>query len=259
MAAAYKTAWKQEHPDADDDFVGFRAEIDPETGDMRMFQQVLEEVDTADGEGVEMKVLSEEEVDRHRGLPRADRRADGEAGDLPEAPRRRAGDDLRGVRRPRGRRRHRHRPAVRAPLHAARPRQGRGAVAAGRAGALRAVPQRRAPEGLHHRGPPGRQGSADRGQPHPPRAARSGCSRWRCPRSRTAWSRSVASRASPATARRSRSGPTSPRSTRSARASGRRARACATSSPSCAARRSTSCRGPTTRASWWRTPCSPRR
>ncbi len=62
MAAAYKTAWKQEHPDADDDFVGFRAEIDPESGDMRMFQQELEEVDTADGEGVEMKVLSEQEV-----------------------------------------------------------------------------------------------------------------------------------------------------------------------------------------------------
>ena len=62
MAAAYKTAWKQEHPNADDDFVGFRAEIDAETGEMRMFQQVLEEVDTADGEGVEMKVLSEEEV-----------------------------------------------------------------------------------------------------------------------------------------------------------------------------------------------------
>ena len=62
MAAAYKTAWKQEHPDADDDFVGFRAEIDAETGEMRMFQQVLEEVDTEDGEGVEMKVLSEEEV-----------------------------------------------------------------------------------------------------------------------------------------------------------------------------------------------------
>ena len=62
MAAAYKTAWKQEHPDADDDFVGFRAEIDPENGDMRMFQQELEEIDTEDGEGVEMKVLSEQEV-----------------------------------------------------------------------------------------------------------------------------------------------------------------------------------------------------
>jgi N utilization substance protein A len=62
MAAAYKTAWKQDNPNADDDFVGFRAEIDAETGEMRMFQQVLEEVDTEDGEGVEMKVLSEQEV-----------------------------------------------------------------------------------------------------------------------------------------------------------------------------------------------------
>jgi N utilization substance protein A len=64
MAAAYKTAWKQEHPDADDDFVGFRAEIDPETGEMRMFQQELEEIDSDEGEnGVEMKVLGEEEVE----------------------------------------------------------------------------------------------------------------------------------------------------------------------------------------------------
>jgi N utilization substance protein A len=64
MAAAYKTAWKQEHPDADADFVGFRAEIDPETGEMRMFQQELEEIDSDEGEnGVEMKVLSEQEVD----------------------------------------------------------------------------------------------------------------------------------------------------------------------------------------------------
>ena len=62
MAAAYKTAWKQEHPDADDDFVGFRAEIDPETGDLRMFQQALEEVEAEDGETLVMKVLSEEEV-----------------------------------------------------------------------------------------------------------------------------------------------------------------------------------------------------
>src|SRR4249919_2524787 len=62
MAAAYKTAWKQDHPDADDDFVGFRSEIDPETGEMRMFQQVLEEVEAEDSETLVMKVLSEEEV-----------------------------------------------------------------------------------------------------------------------------------------------------------------------------------------------------
>ena len=86
MAAAYKSAWKQEHPDADDDFVGFRAEIDPETGEMRMFQQQLEEVEAEDGETLVMKVLSEEEVDGHRRLQGADRRADGQAGDLPEAP-----------------------------------------------------------------------------------------------------------------------------------------------------------------------------
>ncbi len=62
MAAAYKTAWKQENPTADDDFVGFRAEIDAETGEMRMFQQELDEVESEDGEGLEMQVLTEKEV-----------------------------------------------------------------------------------------------------------------------------------------------------------------------------------------------------
>ena len=63
MAAAYKTAWKQENPDADDEFVGFRAVIDPETAQMRMWKQDLEEVETEDGEGLEMKVLGESEVE----------------------------------------------------------------------------------------------------------------------------------------------------------------------------------------------------
>jgi N utilization substance protein A len=62
MAAAYKTTWKQEHPEADDDFVGFRAVIDPETGDLRMWKQELEEVDSEDGTSVEMKVIGEDEV-----------------------------------------------------------------------------------------------------------------------------------------------------------------------------------------------------
>jgi N utilization substance protein A len=63
MAAAFKTAWKQEHPVADDDFVGFRAEIDPDDGEMRMFQQVLEEVEAEGGEGaLVMEVRSEQEV-----------------------------------------------------------------------------------------------------------------------------------------------------------------------------------------------------
>ena len=60
---------------------------------------------------------------------RAHRRADRQAGDLPAHPRGGARDEVRGVRRPRGRHRHRHHPADRRPLHAARPRQGRGAAA----------------------------------------------------------------------------------------------------------------------------------
>ncbi|MDP9329757.1 MAG: transcription termination factor NusA [Actinomycetota bacterium] len=62
MASAYKTWWKQENPTADDEFVGFRAVIDPETGDLRIWKQELDEVDTEDGEGLEMKVRSEAEV-----------------------------------------------------------------------------------------------------------------------------------------------------------------------------------------------------
>ena len=66
MASAYKAHW-QEHPDADDEFVGFRASIDPETGDLRMWQQELEEVDLPPVEGdepaVEMNVISEAEVE----------------------------------------------------------------------------------------------------------------------------------------------------------------------------------------------------
>jgi transcription termination/antitermination protein NusA len=68
MASAYKAHWKQEHPDGNDEFVGFRAVIDPETGDLRMWQQELEEVDAApvegsDEPGLEMKVISEAEVE----------------------------------------------------------------------------------------------------------------------------------------------------------------------------------------------------
>ncbi|MDH5314557.1 MAG: transcription termination factor NusA, partial [Actinomycetota bacterium] len=68
MASAYKTWWKQENPDADDDFVGFRAEIDPENGDLRMWKQDLEEIEVPPAEEgadptLEMKVLGEEEVE----------------------------------------------------------------------------------------------------------------------------------------------------------------------------------------------------
>ena len=68
MASAYKTWWKQENPDADDDFVGFRAEIDSESGDLRMWKQDLEEIEVPPVEEgaeptLEMKVLGEEEVE----------------------------------------------------------------------------------------------------------------------------------------------------------------------------------------------------
>ena len=59
MASAYKAHWKQENPTADDDFVGFRAEIDADSGEMRMFKQDLEEVDAEDGESLVMEVRGE--------------------------------------------------------------------------------------------------------------------------------------------------------------------------------------------------------
>ena len=121
----------------------------------------------------------------------------------PAHPRGRARAEVRGVRRPRGRHRHRHHPAERQPLHAARPRPGRGAAAPGRAGALRAPRAEHAPEGLHRRGPQDGQGPPDRRVPHPSRASSSGCSSSRCPRSPTASSRSRPAPASPGTARRS--------------------------------------------------------
>ena len=68
MASAYKTWWKQENPHADDDLVGFRAEIDPESGDLRMWKQALEEIEVPPvEEGADptlaMKMLGEEEVE----------------------------------------------------------------------------------------------------------------------------------------------------------------------------------------------------
>ena len=62
MASAYKTWWKQENPTADDEFAGFRAVIDPESGEMRIWQQELDEVDSEDGESLVMEVKSETEV-----------------------------------------------------------------------------------------------------------------------------------------------------------------------------------------------------
>jgi N utilization substance protein A len=61
MASAYKTWWKQENPTADDDFVGVRAEIDPESGDLRVWLQELTE-EGEEGE-LHMEVVSEKEVE----------------------------------------------------------------------------------------------------------------------------------------------------------------------------------------------------
>jgi N utilization substance protein A len=68
MASAYKTWWKQENPTADDDFVGFAATIDPETGDLSMVKQTLEEIDVPPVEEggeptLEMKVIGVEPVE----------------------------------------------------------------------------------------------------------------------------------------------------------------------------------------------------
>ncbi|MFM8999513.1 MAG: transcription termination factor NusA [Actinomycetota bacterium] len=78
MASAYKTWWKQQHPDADEETVGVRAQIDPTSGALRVWLQQLELVEVpaprievepaADGEEpeehtvIETRVLSEEEV-----------------------------------------------------------------------------------------------------------------------------------------------------------------------------------------------------
>ncbi len=66
MASAYKSWWKQQHPEVDEESIGVRATIDPESGDLRVWLQQLEEVETVDEQGepaTEMKVASEEEVE----------------------------------------------------------------------------------------------------------------------------------------------------------------------------------------------------
>ncbi|MFM8944587.1 MAG: transcription termination factor NusA [Actinomycetota bacterium] len=76
MASAYKTWWKQQNPDADESTVGVRAEIDPTSGDLRVWLQELELVEVPAPapvveEGaepaepqvvIEARVLSEKEV-----------------------------------------------------------------------------------------------------------------------------------------------------------------------------------------------------
>jgi transcription termination/antitermination protein NusA len=66
MASAYKSWWKQQHPDLDEEAFGVRAKIDPESGDLRVWLQQLEEIEHESDDGevtTEKKVLSEEEVE----------------------------------------------------------------------------------------------------------------------------------------------------------------------------------------------------
>jgi N utilization substance protein A len=67
MASAYKSWWKQQHLDADEESIGVRAKIDPESGDLRVWLQQLEEIEHEDPETGETttthQVLSEEEVE----------------------------------------------------------------------------------------------------------------------------------------------------------------------------------------------------
>ncbi|MFM7718372.1 MAG: transcription termination factor NusA [Actinomycetota bacterium] len=81
MASAYRTWWKQQHPEAEDETIGVRAQIDPTSGDLRVWLQQLELVEVpapavepvegaepVEGEEdeerfiTETRVLSEEEV-----------------------------------------------------------------------------------------------------------------------------------------------------------------------------------------------------
>jgi N utilization substance protein A len=67
MASAYKSWWKQQHPELDEETFGVRAQIDPENGDLRARLQELERIEhEGEEEGevtVETKVLSEQEVE----------------------------------------------------------------------------------------------------------------------------------------------------------------------------------------------------
>jgi N utilization substance protein A len=54
MASAYKSWWKQQHPELDEESFGVRATMDPETGDLRVWVQDLDE---------EGNVTSEKEVE----------------------------------------------------------------------------------------------------------------------------------------------------------------------------------------------------
>jgi N utilization substance protein A len=64
MASAYKSWWKQQHPEVDEETFGVRAQIDPESGDLRVWLQRLEEVEPeTEDEEPTSRVVSEDEVE----------------------------------------------------------------------------------------------------------------------------------------------------------------------------------------------------
>jgi N utilization substance protein A len=64
MASAYKSWWKQQHPEIDEETFGVRAQIDPESGDLRVWLQRLEEVEPqTEDEEPTTRVVSEDEVE----------------------------------------------------------------------------------------------------------------------------------------------------------------------------------------------------
>ncbi len=62
MASAYKSWWKQQHPELDEESFGVRASIDPESGDLRVWIQELSEEENEEGE-VTSEVVSEQSVE----------------------------------------------------------------------------------------------------------------------------------------------------------------------------------------------------
>jgi N utilization substance protein A len=62
MASAYKSWWKQQHPELDEETFGVRAKIDPESGDLRVWLQELVEKENEEGEPIS-EVASEKEVE----------------------------------------------------------------------------------------------------------------------------------------------------------------------------------------------------
>jgi len=62
MASAYKSWWKQQHPELDEESFGVRASIDPESGDLRVWIQELSEKENEEGE-VTSEVVSEQSVE----------------------------------------------------------------------------------------------------------------------------------------------------------------------------------------------------